>query len=83
MKGKDMSFSNLPSITGITFAGVIATGSHGTGLTNQVLAEMVNDIEFVNGQGELVYCNKEVLPDVFKAILCSLGAIGIITKMTL
>lgn len=29
-----LSLSNLPSISDLTFAGVIATGSHGTGLSN-------------------------------------------------
>ncbi len=74
----------MPSITGITFAGMISTGSHGTGIKNQVIASMVLEIELVNGKGDFIICSKEDIDsEIFKASLCSLGSFGIITKLTI
>ena len=78
-----LSMPNLPSITGITVAGLISTGTHGTGINNQVMASMVTEIEFVSGTGELIVCSKTEREDLFNAMQCSLGALGIITRLTL
>jgi FAD/FMN-containing dehydrogenase len=37
----------------------------------------------VNGLAEVVVCSQKEKPDIFKAVLCSLGALGIVTKLTL
>ena len=57
--GRQLSMPNFPSITDITFAGLIATGTHGTGIKNQVLASIVTEIEFVSGRGDIIVCSKE------------------------
>lgn len=44
---------------------------------------MVKEIEFVNGLGEIMQTSLSENPKLFKAMLCSLGALGIITKMTI
>ena len=67
----------------LTFAGLIATGTHATGLSHKILASMVKEIEFVNGVGEILSTSESLSPSLFKAMLCSLGALGIITKMTI
>jgi len=78
-----LSMPNLPSITDITFAGLIATGTHGTGIKNQVLASLVTELEFVSGTGEVHTCTRHTNEQVFLAMLCSLGALGIVTRLTL
>lgn len=78
-----LSMPNLPSITDLTFAGLIATGTHGTGITNQVLASLVTELEFVSGTGDMVTCSRATNEPVFLAMLCSLGALGIVTRLTL
>lgn len=40
---------------------------------------MVLEIEFVNGNGDVLHLSESDNPSLFKAMLCSLGALGIIT----
>ncbi len=44
---------------------------------------MVKEIEFVNGLGEVIIVSESIHSNLFKGMLCSLGALGIITKMTI
>jgi FAD/FMN-containing dehydrogenase len=44
---------------------------------------MVLEIEFVNGNGDIVHTSESDNPSLFRAMLCSLGALGIITSMTI
>jgi FAD/FMN-containing dehydrogenase len=80
LKNEGFCLTNLPSVSDLTFAGLIATGTHATGLTHKILAaQMVLEIEFVNGKGEIMHTSESDNPSLFKAMLCSLGALGIIT----
>jgi hypothetical protein len=40
---------------------------------------MVLEIEFVNGNGNVLFTSESDNPSIFNAMLCSLGALGIIT----
>lgn len=41
------------------------------------------DLTLITANGETLYCSKTDQPEVFYAATCSLGALGIITRMTL
>jgi len=47
-KDGSMCLSNLASISDITVAGAIATGTHGTGLKNKILASMIKEMKVMN-----------------------------------
>ncbi|AFK04293.1 FAD linked oxidase domain protein [Emticicia oligotrophica DSM 17448] len=74
---------NLASLPHISVAGACATATHGSGIKNGCLASSVSGIEFVNGKGEVINLNKEKDGAEFLGAVVNLGALGIVTKMTL
>jgi len=74
---------NLGDINVQSIAGALSTGTHGTGLNFGTLSTQIVAIEMVNGNGEIINCSKNENSEVFKAAQISLGALGIITALTL
>ncbi|KAG0211726.1 hypothetical protein BGX28_007488 [Mortierella sp. GBA30] len=79
----DLALSNLGSISDQSIAGVMSTATHGTGAEYPSLCASVLDLTMVTAGGETVYCSRTEKADIFNAAVCSLGALGIITRMTL
>ena len=73
---------NLASLPHITIAGSCATATHGSGVSNGNLATAIAAIEFVNAAGEIVNLSKKD-GDQFQGAVVGLGALGIVTKVTL
>lgn len=74
---------NLGDIDAQTIAGAISTGTHGTGLRFGNISTQIVEIEFINGSGEFIRCSNSENQAIFKCAQISLGAIGIITAITL
>jgi xylitol oxidase len=74
---------NLASLPHITVAGACATATHGSGVKNGNLSTSVSAIEFVNASGELVTLSKQKDGDEFLGAVVGLGALGVVTKVTL
>jgi xylitol oxidase len=74
---------NLASLPHITIAGACATATHGSGVTNGNLSTGVSAIEFVNANGDLVNLSASKNSDQFNGAVVGLGALGIVTKLTL
>jgi len=74
---------NLGSIAEQTVAGALATGTHGTGIGFGILGTMVTELEVITAKGDIMVCSKENRPHIFYANLCGLGAVGIISTVTL
>ena len=74
---------NLGDIDVQSIAGAISTGTHGTGATLQSVSNQVVALRFVTGTGEIISCSTQDRPELFKALQVSLGALGIITEVTL
>ena len=72
---------NLASLPHISIAGAIATATHGSGVTNGNLSTGVSAIEFINAAGDVVTLSKQ--DENFNGAVVGLGALGIITKVTL
>lgn len=66
---------NLQSVAGAT-----STGTHGTGITLQSVANQIAKVTLVNGHGEVVSFD-ETHPE-FNGARLSLGCLGIITELT-
>jgi L-gulonolactone oxidase len=66
-----------------TLAGAIATGAHGTGRRFPGLASLVRGLQLVTADGQLLECSAEQNPELFAAARVSLGALGIVTAVTL
>lgn len=74
---------NLASLPHITVGGACATATHGSGINNGNLSTAVSAIEIVNAKGEIIILSKSKDPDKFFGAVVGLGALGIVTKLTL
>ncbi|KAF9156754.1 hypothetical protein BG015_001618 [Linnemannia schmuckeri] len=79
----DMAMSNLGSISDQSVAGIMSTATHGTGAEYSSMCASVLDLTLITATGETISCSKTEKADIFNAAVCSLGALGIITRMTL
>ena len=78
-----LSMTNLGDIDVQTISGAISTGTHGTGRSFGGLATQVRGLQLVTATGELLDCSPDKNPDIFAAARVGLGALGIITAVTL
>ena len=83
LDGQGFALHNLASLPGITVPGAIATATHGSGNKNGNLSTAVSSLEFVAADGKLVTLSRDRDGDTFRAAVVNLGAIGIVTKVTL
>ena len=80
---KGFALHNLASLPHISVAGSITTATHGSGVGNGNLATAVTGLEMVTADGQLVHLSKEKDGEHFLGAVVGLGALGIITKVTL
>ena len=73
----------LPDIDRQTLAGAIATGTHGTGLALHSLSGNVTGLRMVTAGGEVLELSESTHPELFKAACVSVGALGVMTSITL
>jgi len=74
---------NLASLPHISVAGSITTATHGSGIKNGNLASVVTGVEIVIADGSIVHLSKTSDPEKLHAAVVGLGALGVITKVTL
>ncbi|MEM7099310.1 MAG: D-arabinono-1,4-lactone oxidase [Pseudomonadota bacterium] len=79
----DQHMLNLPDIDRQTLAGATATATHGTGIKFQCLSGFVTALRLVTPQGEILDVDAKSNPDLFNAARVSVGALGVVTRMTL
>jgi L-gulono-1,4-lactone dehydrogenase len=78
-----LAMANLGDIDAQTISGAISTGTHGTGARLGGLAAQVAGLELVLADGSVVTCSAEERPDLFAAARVSIGALGVISTVTL
>lgn len=74
---------NMASLPHISLAGAIATATHGSGDQNGNLATAVAGMEVVTADGEVVTLTRASHPEQFDGAVVGLGALGVVTKLTL
>lgn len=74
---------NLGDFAEQSLAGAVSTGTHGTGCSAPGLPATVVGLQIVTGDGSVLSCSRESHPEVFEAARLGIGALGIITKLTL
>ena len=78
-----LAMPNLGDIDAQTIAGAISTGTHGTGARLGGIATTVAALELVLADGSVVSCSADRRPDLFAAARVGLGALGVISTVTL
>lgn len=74
---------NLPDIDRQTLAGATATATHGTGADFGCLSSYITGMRLVNARGEIIDVDAEADAELFAAARVSMGALGIITRITM
>ncbi|MBD1366055.1 FAD-binding protein [Mucilaginibacter sp. ZT4R22] len=74
---------NLASLPHISVGGSITTATHGSGVKNGNLASSVSGLEVVIADGSVVHFSKHTNQEQLNSVVVGLGAIGVITKVTL
>ena len=78
-----LAMPNLGSINAQSIAGAISTGTHGSSLHHGLMSEDILSLKITLASGQTESCSAHVNPELFRAALLSLGALGIITEVTL
>ncbi|GAA1761809.1 D-arabinono-1,4-lactone oxidase [Luedemannella helvata] len=78
-----LALPNLGDIDAQTIAGALATGTHGTGAAYGCLSTFVEALELVTADGAILRCSATEHPDVFAAARVGVGAVGVVTEVTL
>lgn len=79
----DYALQNMASLPHISVVGACATATHGSGDNNTGLAAAIRALEVVTADGKLVTFSREEDSDALKGVVVGLGALGVITKVTL
>ncbi|HTG30989.1 MAG TPA: D-arabinono-1,4-lactone oxidase [Methylomirabilota bacterium] len=74
---------NLASLPHISVAGACATATHGSGEKNGNLATSVSALEMITASGDVVKLSRKQDGEGFLGVVVGLGALGVITKITL
>ena len=77
------ALNNLASLPHISVAGAVATATHGSGIHNGNLSTAVRALEMVGANGELMTLTRESDGDRFLGAVVGLGAVGVVTRVTL
>jgi xylitol oxidase len=83
LESRGFALHNLASLPHISVAGACTTATHGSGIGNGNLATAVSALEIVNAAGEVVTLSRQRDGETFLGAVVGLGALGVITKVTL
>jgi FAD-linked oxidoreductase len=78
-----LALPNLGDIAYQTIAGAVSTATHGTGIGFGGIATQVVGLELVAADGSVVRCSADEEPEVFACARVGLGALGVLSAVTL
>ena len=81
LNARGFALHNMGSLPHISVAGAVATGTHGSGNALGSLATAVSGLQLVTGEGHLLEVDRS--HPQFEGMVVSLGALGIVTRVTL
>ena len=83
LHSKGFALHNLASLPHISVAGACSTATHGSGKKNGNLATAVSGLQVVTAAGDVVKLSREQDGETFCGAVVGLGALGVITQITL
>jgi FAD-linked oxidoreductase len=83
LAGMGMALANLGTLAQQTIAGAISTGNHGSGIEHRPFAEQVLALELVTADGAVRTCDVASDQELMRCARTALGALGVITTVTL
>lgn len=76
-----LTMPNLGSIDEQSIVGAFSTATHGSSLRHGLISEYIRSLRIVLANGQAVSCSADHNQELFRAALCSLGALGIIVEV--
>lgn len=83
LEAKGFALHNLASLPHISIAGACSTATHGSGEKNGNLATAAAALELVTASGDVIKLSRKADGERFRAAVVGLGALGVITRITL
>ncbi len=83
LDARGFALHNLASLPHISVVGACATGTHGSGISNGCLTTAVRAMDILKADGMQINVTRSQDPEVFRLAAVGLGALGIITGITL
>jgi L-gulonolactone oxidase len=80
---RGLALENQGDVDPQTIAGAIATATHGTGARFRNISAQVAGLRLVTAAGEVLECSADQEPALFRAARVGLGALGVVTAVTL
>ncbi len=81
LEARGFALQNMGSLPHISIAGANATGTHGSGDSNGVLATAIRAIEMITAQGDITRFDHTHAD--FHGLMPSVGALGVVARLTL
>ncbi len=83
LDARGLAMENLGDIAYQSIAGAISTATHGTGAKFGGIATQVAGLRIIAGDGSVIECSPEQEAEIFHAAGAGLGALGVISMVTL
>lgn len=80
---RGLAMPNMGDIAYQSIAGAISTATHGTGIKLGGIATQVRALDLVTGDGSVISCSADSESEVFSSARVGLGALGIVSTVTL
>jgi L-gulonolactone oxidase len=78
-----LALENLGDINYQSISGAISTATHGAGRQFGGIATQVTGLRLISGDGSIIECSADKEPEIFSAARVGLGALGIISTVSL
>jgi FAD/FMN-containing dehydrogenase len=82
LRAAGVALHNQGDIDRQSIAGAVATGTHGTGRELRNLSAAVVGARLVLADGEVAECDAQREPELFEVARLSLGAVGVVTELS-
>ncbi len=83
LEARGLALPNLGDVQYQTISGAVATSTHGTGIAFNGIATQIAGMRLVAGDGSVIECSAGAEPEVFHAARVGLGALGLVSTLTL
>ena len=83
LDARGLAMQNMGDINQQTIAGATQTATHGTGLRFGNLSSQIVGLRLVTADGSVLDCSADLNPEVFDAARVGLGALGMLSTVTL
>jgi len=78
-----LALPNLGTIVEQTISGAISTGTHGSGITHEAMDQCIVSFTLLTAEGVLKVFDKRLNSDEFHIAIVGIGALGIISTVTI